>query len=91
MLDFGLSELEQKVYKGCTGSKFYTKLGIKIDTKGIIVTHCRLDLLKVLNIKVLFAHVMGQKLFAVCLMFDSRRKWTFAFATSDGNENMCFT
>ena len=60
MLDFGLLELEQKVYKGCMGSKFYTKLGIKIDTEGIIVTHCRLDLLKVLNLKVPFAHVMGK-------------------------------
>ena len=91
MLDFGLLELEQKVYKGCTGSEFYTKLGIEIDTKGIIVTHCRLDLLKVLNIKVLFACVMGQKLFAVHLMFDCSGKWTFAFATSDGSENMCFS
>ena len=59
MLDFGLSELERKVYNGCAGSKFYTKLGIEIDTKGIIVTHCRLELLEVLNFKVLFAHVMG--------------------------------
>ena len=74
MLDFGLSELEWKVYKGCTGNEFYTKLGIKIDTEGIIVIHCRLDLLKVLNIKVLFACVVGQKLFAVCLMFDCRGK-----------------
>ena len=46
MLDFGLSELEQKVYNGCMGSKFYTKLGTEIDTEGIIVTHCRLDLLQ---------------------------------------------
>ena len=73
---------------GCMGSEFYTKLGIKIDTDGIIVTHCGLDLLKVLNIKVPFAHVMGQKLFAVHLIFDCRGKWTFAFATSDGSENM---
>ena len=41
------------------GSKFYTKLGTEIDTEGIIVTHCRLDLLEVLNIKVLFACIMG--------------------------------
>ena len=32
MLDFGLSESEQKAYKGCMGSKLYTKLGIKSDT-----------------------------------------------------------
>ena len=59
MLDFGLSEMEWKVDNGCAGSKFYTKLGIKIDTEGIIVTHCGLDLLEVLNIKVPFARVMG--------------------------------
>ena len=73
------------------GSEFYTKLGIKIDTEGIIVKHCRLDLLEVLNIKVPFECVMRQKLFAVHLMFDSRGKWTFTFITSDGSENMCFT
>ena len=70
MLNFGLSELEQKVYKGCMSSKFCTKLDIKIDTKGIIVTHCGLDLLRVLNIKVPFAHVMGQKMFVVCFMYE---------------------
>ena len=59
MLNFGLLELERKVYNGCTGSEFYTKLGIEIDTEGIIVTHCGLDLLEVLNIKVPFACVMG--------------------------------
>ena len=59
MLNCGLLELEQKIYNGCMGYEFYTKLGIEIDTKGIIVTHCRLDLLKVLNIKVPFACVMG--------------------------------
>ena len=42
ILDFGLSESEQKVYKCCMGSEFYTKLGIKIDTEGINVTHCGL-------------------------------------------------
>ena len=62
MLDFGLLESEQKVYKGCMGSKFYTKLGMKIDTKGINVTHCRLALLIVWEIKVPIAHVMRQKL-----------------------------
>ena len=41
------------------GSEFYTKLGTEIDTEGIIVTHCGLDLLEVLNIKVPFARVMG--------------------------------
>ena len=51
--------VRMKVYKGCAGSKFYTKLGIKIDTEGINVTHCRLALLKVWDIKVPFAHVMG--------------------------------
>ena len=91
MLDFGLSESEQKVYEGCAGSQFYTKLGIKIDTKGINVTHCGLALLEVWGIKVSFACVMGQKLFAVCLIFDCRGKWTFAFATSGGSENMCFS
>ena len=74
MLDFGLSESEQKVYKGCMGSKFYTRLGIKIDTEGINVTHCRLALLTVWDIKVPFAHVMGQKLFVVHLIFDCRGK-----------------
>ena len=91
MLDFGLLESEQKVYKGCTGSEFYTKLGIKIDTKGINVTHCGLTLHKVWDIKVPFACVMGQKLFAVWLIFDCRMKWTFTFATSDGSKNMCFS
>ena len=90
MLDSGLSESKQKVYKGCTGSEFYTKLGIKNDTKGIIVMHCGLDLLEVLNIKVPSACVMGQKLFAVCLIFDCRGKWFLTFATGDGSENMCF-
>ena len=74
MLDFGLSESEQKVYKGCTGSEFYTKLGIKIDTKGIIVMHCGQALFKVCDIRVPFACVMGQKLFAVHLIFDCRGK-----------------
>ena len=41
------------------GSTFYTKLGIKGDTEGIIVTHCGLVLLEVLNIKVLSACVIG--------------------------------
>ena len=91
MLDLGLSESEQKVYKGCTGSEFYTKFGIKIDTKGINVIHCGLALLKVWIIKGLFACVIRQKLFAVHLIFDCRGKWTFAFATSDGSENMCFS
>ena len=86
-MDF--SELEQKVYKGCAGSEFYTKLGIEIDTKGTIVTHCGLDLLEGLPIKVPFACVMGQKLFVVHLMFDCRGKWTFTLATSDVSENMC--
>ena len=67
MLNFVLLEWERKVYRG---SKFYTKLDIKIDTEGIIVTHCGLDLLEVLNNKVPFAHVMGLKLFVVCLMFE---------------------
>ena len=91
MLDFVLSELEQKVYKGCVGSKFYTKLGIKSDTKGIIVMHCRLALLEVMDIKVPSAHVIGQKLWMVCLIFDCRGKWSFTFATSGGSENMCFS
>ena len=86
MLDFGLLESEQKVYRGCAGSEFYTKLGMKIDTEGLTVTHCGLDLLKVLNIKVPFAHVMGQKLFVGHLIFDCRGKWTFAFATNYGSE-----
>ena len=60
MLDFGLLESEQKVSKGCMGSKLSTKLGIKSDTEGINVTHYRLALLKVLNIKVLFACVIEQ-------------------------------
>ena len=72
MLDFGLLESERKVYKGCVGSKFCTKLGIKNDTKGITVTHCRLALLEVLNIKVPAACVVGPKLFAVHLIFDCR-------------------
>ena len=59
MLDFGLSEQEQKVYMGCMGSKFYTKLVTKSDTEGIIVTHCRLQLLEVLNIKVPVTCVIG--------------------------------
>ena len=91
MPNFGLLESEQKVYKGCAGSEFYTKLGIKIDTESINVTHCRLASLKVWNIKVPFACVMGQKLFVVHLIFDCRGKWTFAFATSDGSKNMCFS
>ena len=65
MLNSGLSELELKVYKGCTGSEFYTKLGIKSDTEGIIVMHCRLALLKDWNTKVPFAHVLWQKLWVV--------------------------
>ena len=90
MLNFGLSESEQNVYKGCTGSKFYTKFGIKNDAKGIIGMHCRLALLKVLNIKVPSTCVVGQMLFAVHLIFDCRGKWTLTFSTSDGSENMCF-
>ena len=90
MLNFGLSESEQKVYKGCMGSEFYTKLGIKSDSKGIIVMHCRLSLLEVLNIKVPFTCVIGQKLFVVYLIFDCRGKWSFTFPTSGGSENMCF-
>ena len=90
MLDFGLLESERKVYKGCAGSKAYAKLGIKNDTKGIIVMYCRLVLLKVLNIKVPSACVIGQKLFAVHLICDYRGKWTLTFAISDGSENMCF-
>ena len=74
MLDFGLSESEQKVFKGCMGSELYTKLGIKSDTKGMNVMHCGLASLKVLNIKVPFAHVVGQELFAVHLIFDCRWK-----------------
>ena len=54
----------------------------------MIVTHCGLALLKVWDIKVPFACVMGQKLFAVCLIFDCRGKWTLTFATSGGSENM---
>ena len=90
MLDIGLSESEQKVNKGGMGSEFYTKLGIKIDTEGINVIHCRLPLLEVWDIKMSFACVIGQKLFAVCLIFDCRGKWTFTLATSDGSKNMCF-
>ena len=59
MLEFGFSDSERKVYKSCMGSKFYTKLGIKGDTEGIIVIHCRLVLLEVLNIKVPSACVTG--------------------------------
>ena len=91
MLDFGLLESGQKVYIGCAGSKFYTKLGIKSDTKGIIGMHCGLALLEVLNVKVLSAHAIGQKLFVVCLIFDCRGKWSFTFATSGGSKNMCFS
>ena len=68
MFNFGLSESEQKAYRGCAGSEFYTKLGIRNDTKGIIIMHCGLALLEVLNIKVPSAHVMGQKLF--CGLFN---------------------
>ena len=59
MLDFRLMESEQKVYKGCAGNKFYTKLSIKNDTKGMIVTHCGLALLTVWDIKVPFTCVIG--------------------------------
>ena len=72
-------------------ASFCTILGFNGDTEGIIVTHCGLDLLKVLDIKVPFACVMGQKLFVVYLILDLREKWNLAFATSDGSENMCFT
>ena len=57
----------------------------------MIVTHCELDLFEGLDIKVPFAHLMGQKLFAVHLNFDLRGKWNLAFTTSDGSEDMCFT
>ena len=52
--------------------------------------YCRLALLEVWNTKVPFANVVGQKLFAVCLIFDCRGKWTLTFATSDGSENVFF-
>ena len=61
------------------GSKFYTKLSIKGDNEDIIVMHCGLVLLEVLNM-----------LFTVCLIFDCRGKWSFSFAISGGSKNMCF-
>ena len=88
MLDSGLSK---KFTRVTWVASFYTILDFNSDTKGIIVTHGGLDLLKVLDIKVPFACVMGQKLFAVHLIFDLRGKWNLTFATSDGSKNMCFT
>ena len=88
MLNSGLSK---KFTRVTWVASFHTILDVNGDIKGIIVTHCKLDLLKVLDIKVPFACLMGQKLFAVHLIFDFRRKWNLTFATSDGSENMCFT
>ena len=88
MLDSGLSKQFTRV---AWVAGFHTILDYNNDTKGIIVTHCRLDLLKVLDIKVPFAWVMGQKPFVVCLLFNLRGKWNLTFATSNGSENMCFT
>ena len=53
--------------------------------------HCGLILLEDLNIKVTSAHVVGQMLCAVHLIFDCRGKWSFTFATSGESENMCFS
>ena len=78
MLDSGLSKKFTRVTQV---SSFHTILDFNGDTEGIIVTHCRLDLLEVLDIEVPFAHVVGQKLFVVCLIFDLRGKWNLAFAT----------
>ena len=88
MLNSGLSK---KFTRVTWVASFHPILDFNGDTEGIIVTHCRLELLKVLDIKVPFAHVMGQKLFVVHLIFDLRGKWNLAFAISDGSENMCFT
>ena len=88
MLDSGLSKKFTRVTQVAS---VHTMLDFNGDIEGIIVTHCRLDLLEVLDIKVLFAHFMGQKLFVVCLIFNLRGKWNLTFATSDGSENMCFT
>ena len=71
MLNSGLSKKFTRVTRVAS---FHTILDINCDIEGIIVTHCKLDLLKVLDIKVLFACFMGQKLFAVHVIFDLRGK-----------------